>query len=154
MASYKLPHYARIQIIRERTTPMDKRASASSPRDCAALLTRLIGDNATEELVIVALDGKNRVLATATVAMGGIHSVSCSAADVLRAVLLLGASGFVLAHNHPSGDPTPSNEDVRFTEKVSEAAEVCGLMLVDHLVIASDGYVSMLECGLLDRKAA
>ena len=67
--------------------------------------------------------------------------------DPLRLALREAASAFVLVHNHPSGDPTPSAEDLRFTERVAEAAEILGTPLVDHLIVAGDRYRSLLDDG-------
>lgn len=63
--------------------------------------------------------------------------------DVLRIALRLAASAFVLVHNHPSGDATPSAEDVAFTARISQAADVVGLPLVDHVVVARGGFASV-----------
>lgn len=81
--------------------------------------------------------------------MGG-HGLITSARDVIRPVVCSGASAFVLAHNHPSGDPTPSEDDKVFTAAISQAAEVVGVPLVDHLVLGGwDRYVSFYNHGLL-----
>jgi DNA repair protein RadC len=65
------------------------------------------------------------------------------AADPLRLALRAAASGFVLVHNHPSGDPTPSAEDVTFTRRVADAASVVGVPLLDHVVVAREGFASV-----------
>lgn len=102
-----------------------------------------------EELWMLALDGKASLRAARCVAAGGLHGVSVALADPLRAALRAGASAFLLVHNHPSGDPTPSEEDRRFTLRVSEAAAIIGVPLVDHVVVAREGHVSMLERGFI-----
>ena len=102
-----------------------------------------------EELWILALDGRNRLRAARRVAMGGLHGMHVGARDPLRFALREGASAFVLVHNHPSGDPTPSDEDVSFTRAIASAAETIGTPLVDHVVVARGGYASMLELGTL-----
>jgi len=95
---------------------------------------------AHEELWMLALDGRNNVRAARRVCMGGRHGLSVSAPDVLRVALLEGASGFVLVHNHPSGNPEPSAEDNRFTERVAQAAAAVDVPLFDHVVVATSGY--------------
>lgn len=102
-----------------------------------------------EELWALLLDGRNRVVAQRLLARGGGHAIAVHARDVLRPIVREAASAFVLVHNHPGGDPCPSAEDVRFTHQVASAAEVLGVTLVDHLVVARDGAVSMLDAGLL-----
>jgi len=85
------------------------------------------------------------------VAQGGLHGCSVTARDILRGALVQAASALVLVHNHPSGDPRPSPEDVAMTRTVVEAAEVVGTPLVDHVIVSASGnYASMLDLGLLD----
>ncbi len=98
-----------------------------------------------EELWLLALDGANGLRAARRVAAGGLTNLSVSARDPLRVALREGASGFILVHNHPSGDPTPSREDVDFTERIARAADVVSTPLVDHVIVARGSYVSMLE---------
>ena len=113
---------------------------------------RLVGLD-HEELWLLALDGRNGLRSARRVASGGLHGLHVSARDPLRAALREGASAFVLVHNHPSGDPAPSDEDVTFTRQIERAAEAISTPLLDHLVVASTGYASMLELGILDRPA-
>jgi DNA repair protein RadC len=102
-----------------------------------------------EELWILALDGHHGLRAARRVASGGIHGMHVAARDPLRIALREGASAFVLVHNHPSGDPAPSPEDVAFTRVVERAAGVVGTPLLDHVVVARRRASSMLELGLL-----
>ena len=102
-----------------------------------------------EELWILLLNGKNQVVAQHMVARGGVHGASVTVADVLRPVLREAVSAFILVHNHPSGDPSPSGDDLSFTQRIMRAAEVVSLNLVDHVVVGRQSYVSMLERGLL-----
>jgi DNA repair protein RadC len=105
-----------------------------------------------EELWVLALDGQNRLRAARRVASGGLHGMFVAPRDPLRAALREGASGLVLVHNHPSGDPTPSTEDIRFTSAVAEAAQVVATPLLDHVVVAGPKFVSMLERDLLPQR--
>ncbi|HEY6459601.1 MAG TPA: JAB domain-containing protein, partial [Polyangiaceae bacterium] len=102
-----------------------------------------------EELWVLALDGRHGLRAARRVASGGIHGLHVTARDPLRIALREAASAFVLVHNHPSGDPTPSDEDVAFTRAVAEGAAAIGTPLVDHVVVARRRSISMLDCGLL-----
>jgi DNA repair protein RadC len=102
-----------------------------------------------EELWLLALDGHHGLRAARRVASGGIHGMHVAARDPMRVALREGASAIVLVHNHPSGDPTPSPEDVTFTHAVERAAAVVGTPLLDHVVIARRRAASMLDLGLL-----
>lgn len=102
-----------------------------------------------EELWALALDGRNRLRAARRVAVGGLHGLHVQTRDVLRSMVREAASAFVLVHNHPSGDAWPSEHDLTFTRRVAEAGLVVGTPLLDHVVIGSPGYTSLLELGAL-----
>jgi DNA repair protein RadC len=102
-----------------------------------------------EELWLLALDGRHGLRAARRVASGGIHGLHVGPRDVLRIALREAASAFVLVHNHPSGDPAPSEEDVAFTRALFHAASVVGAPLLDHVVVARRQASSMLDLGLL-----
>jgi DNA repair protein RadC len=104
-----------------------------------------------EELWVLGLDGRNNLRAARCVASGGIHGLHVSARDVLRSVLREAASAFVLVHNHPSGDPAASDEDVAFTKAVERGAAAVGTPLLDHVIVARRRSLSMLDAGLLGR---
>lgn len=96
-----------------------------------------------EELWVLALDGHHGLRAARRVASGGIHGLHVAARDPIRAALREAASAFILVHNHPSGDPAPSDEDIAFTRAVADAAAVVGTPLLDHAIVARRrvGYV-------------
>jgi DNA repair protein RadC len=102
-----------------------------------------------EELWVLALDGRQGLRAARRVASGGIHGMHVGARDPLRVALREAASAFLLVHNHPSGDPTPSDEDVAFTRSVCEGAAAIAVPLLDHVIVARRQATSMLEAGLL-----
>jgi DNA repair protein RadC len=106
-----------------------------------------------EELWVVAVDGHQRIRAARRVAMGGLHGVHVAVRDPLRVAIREAGSAFLLVHNHPSGDPAPSAEDVAFTQRLARAADELGTPLLDHVVIARGGYVSMLDRGELGPSA-
>jgi len=97
-----------------------------------------------EELWLLALDGHHGLRAARRVASGGIHGLHVAARDPIRVALREAASAFILVHNHPSGDPAPSDEDVAFTRAVADAAAVVGTPLLDHAIVGRRrvGYVS------------
>jgi DNA repair protein RadC len=98
-----------------------------------------------EELWLLALDGQQGLRAARRIAAGGIHGLHVAARDPIRVALREAASGFILVHNHPSGDPEPSQEDIAFTRSVAEAAALVGTPLLDHAIIARRrvGYVPL-----------
>lgn len=98
-----------------------------------------------EEVWLLCLDGRNGLKSARRVAQGGAHGCALTPRDVLTPALRDAASAIVLVHNHPSGDPTPSPEDVHMTRAVAEACEVVGVPLLDHVVVAKCGAESVFD---------
>ena len=120
---------------------------------CSADVFNLLGPRlraiGNEQVWILALDGHNGLIARKRVAEGGQHGCAIQARDVLRAAVSLGASAFILAHNHPDGQVSPSREDLHLTQKLSAAAACIGIPLLDHVIIAGSQHLSMLNAALL-----
>jgi DNA repair protein RadC len=121
----------------------------ASPSAIAAWGRAELGALSHEELWLLGLDGRHGLLAARRLAQGGNHGCAVTVRDIFRPALRVGASAFALVHNHPSGDPTPSIEDVRMTEEVARAGSVMGLPLVDHVVIGGERHASFFELGLI-----
>lgn len=103
----------------------------------------------TEVVLAIALTVTSTLIETVLLAKGGGASAALEMRDVFRPLIRIGASCFILAHNHPSGDPSPSQSDVELTNRVAVAGRILALPLLDHLVIGLSGTVSFLETGLL-----
>ena len=114
-----------------------------SPADVVAWATPRLGTLTHEELWVLGLDGRGHLRGARCVAKGGLHGAAVRASDTLRAALRLDASAFVLVHNHPSGDPTPSKEDVALTAQIAAASSVIGVPLLDHIVVARGTFASV-----------
>jgi len=125
------------------------RRRVTTASEVAALMHPRLDHLDHEEMWILSLDGQNGARAVRRVAQGGLHGCAVSARDILRLALLDAASAFVLVHNHPSGDPQPSAEDVAMTRIVAEAAELVGVALVDHVVVSAGRHASLLELGVM-----
>jgi DNA repair protein RadC len=104
-----------------------------------------------EQMWVLALDCRNGLRAARRIAEGGLHGCSIDARDVLRAAVREAASAFVLVHNHPSGDPTPSAEDVDLTHMIARAGAAIGTPLVDHVIVGGERHVSLFDIGLVSR---
>ncbi len=120
------------------------------PGEVAAWARLEFGGAEREELWLLSVDGRGALREARRVAQGGSWSSVLSVRDVLCAALRSGCPAFVLAHNHPSGDPTPSASDARATLALADAAARVGLSLLDHVVVGAEGHASMLEMGLLE----
>jgi DNA repair protein RadC len=102
-----------------------------------------------EEMWLLSLDGRNALTSCRRVGQGGLHGCALTAKDILRPALRDGASSIVLVHNHPSGDPTPSTEDIRMTRAITSACVAVGLPLLDHVIVAHEGASSLLALGVV-----
>jgi DNA repair protein RadC len=125
------------------------RVQLRSPRDAAAYLLPTFGARAVEQFGIVLLDGKHRVLRTTIVASGTLNATIVHPRDVFREAMLGAAASVVAFHNHPSGDPSPSPDDVELTRRLRAAGVLMGIELVDHIVLGDARYCSLKEMGQL-----
>jgi DNA repair protein RadC len=128
-----------------------RRLNLCSSNDVAAWAKPRLATLDHEQMWVLALDCRNGLRASRRIAEGGLHGCSIDARDVLRAVVREAASAFVLVHNHPSGDPTPSAEDVSLTHMIARAATAIGTPLVDHVIIGAESHVSLFDLGLVSR---
>lgn len=123
------------------------RVRLRSPKDTAAYLLPAFGSRPVEQFGVVLLDSTHRVLRTTIVAVGTLNSTVVEPRDVLREAMLGGAAAVVVFHNHPSGDPTPSQDDVALTRRLSAAGRLMGIELVDHVILGDARYTSFKEMG-------
>lgn len=108
-----------------------------------------IGTFMHEEMYVIALDGHCHPMAISKVAEGSQSEMSCTIGKVFQIPMVVLAAGIILVHNHPSGDCTPSQEDIKFTDKIKEAGTVLSCALYDHIIIAGSTYHSMADNGYL-----
>ncbi len=126
----------------------DDRPVLSSPREAYAQVKDLRRAR-KEHLVALYLDAQNRLIARETVAIGSLNTTRTHPREILQPAIACSALGFILAHNHPSGSLTPSQDDVDFTRAIKRASEIIGIGLYDHLIVSESGYVSLKEKGLI-----
>ena len=127
----------------------DAKPSIGGPRDVANLLMPDLRYQKKEILKSLLLDTKNRVLAIRTVSIGDLSSSIVHPREVFKDAVVISAAALIVAHNHPSGDPTPSAEDVAVTKRLIGAGEIMGIDLLDHIVIGDGVFVSLKERGLI-----
>jgi DNA repair protein RadC len=125
------------------------RVQLRSPRDAAMYLMPTFGARAVEQFGLVLLDTKHRVMRTTVVASGTLNSTIVLPRDVFREAMLGGAAAVVVFHNHPSGDPSPSPDDVELTRRLRAAGVLMGIDVVDHIVLGDARYCSLKEMGQL-----
>ena len=143
----------RLQVVKEEEFPYSCKATINSPRDLTDILTKALEMHleAEEVFILVTVDTKNRVTGIFEVARGHLSACLVHPREVFKRALLMNASRVFVAHNHPSGDVTPSGDDIEITKRLKDAGEVLGVSLLDSLIIGdtSEKYYSFKEAGVI-----
>ncbi|MCB0101647.1 MAG: DNA repair protein RadC [Anaerolineales bacterium] len=126
----------------------EERPSINSPADAAALVQYEMSALEQEHLRVILLDRRNRVLEVLEVYKGSVNSSQVRVGELFKDAIRANASAIIVAHNHPSGDPTPSPDDVAVTRAMVQAGKLLDIDVLDHLVIGSGKWVSLKERGL------
>lgn len=126
----------------------EEKARVSSPADAANLLMSEMAFLEQEHLRLVLLDTRNQVISTPTVYIGSLNTSVVRIGELFRYAIRDNAAAIIVAHNHPSGDPSPSPEDVHVTRMIVEAGKLLDIDVLDHLIITRQRYVSLKERGL------
>ncbi|ALS23246.1 MULTISPECIES: RadC family protein [Paenibacillus] len=128
---------------------MNETVTIRSPQDVASLLMEDMRYLQKEHFVCLFLNTKNHVIGQETVSMGSLNASIVHPREVFRAAIKRSSASIVCAHNHPSGDPTPSPEDVQITKRLVQAGDIVGIDVLDHIVIGDQRFVSLKELGLM-----
>ena len=129
--------------------PPRARVRLQTPQQAAALLMPAFSGRPVEQFGVVLLDTRHRVLRTTILTVGTLNTASIEPRDVFREAALGGAAALVVFHNHPSGDPTPSSDDVEITRRLVAAGVLLGIDVVDHIILGDVRYCSLKEIGQL-----
>jgi len=121
----------------------------SSPKEVYKIVSEYLKGVDREHLVLLTLDTKNVITSITTVSIGSLNQSIVHPREVFKTAILSNASSIILAHNHPSGDPTPSKEDINITHRIKEGGKLLGIDLLDHVIIGDDTYISLKEKGIL-----
>lgn len=124
------------------------RVQVGSPETALTVVRPLLVGHDRERGVLVALDTRHRVIATAIVSIGTAANTFLAPREVFRDALLLGASAIVVAHNHPSGDASPSDDDRRITRRLARAGDTLGIDLLDHVIVGDPDWISLARDGV------
>jgi len=119
-----------------------------SPGDAACFLMPELMHLEQEHFVVLMLDTRMHLIGKVTLYKGSVNSLSVRTAEVFTEAIRRGASSIMVAHNHPSGDPSPSPEDIAITRVIKEAGEILAIELVDHIIIGRKRFISLRERGL------
>ena len=117
-----------------------------TPEDIANLFMDELKTEKREIVKVVIMNSQNVILKIQTISQGGTSSVQVNTKDILMEAVKIGAPKIIVIHNHPSGDAKPSIEDITFTKRLEKAAEILGVLLLDHIVIGYNQYTSIKSC--------
>nr|WP_243270057.1 JAB domain-containing protein [Thermanaerosceptrum fracticalcis] len=142
----------KIQLVRESEFPYtlsEVQYKNLSPRDAYELIekTLRLSLEPKENFGILTLDIKVRAIGLHIISIGSIGSSVVSPRDVFAAAILNNAAAIILFHNHPSGDPTPSSEDIKVTRSLCDAGKIMGIQVLDHIIIGENRYESLKQSG-------
>jgi len=126
----------------------EQKPKVTSPADAANLLMSEMAFLEQEHLRLILLDTRNRVLSTPTVYVGSLNTSIVRVGELFRFALRENAAAMIVAHNHPSGDPSPSPEDIQVTRQIAKAGDLLDIDVLDHVIIGRQRYISLKERGL------
>jgi len=134
----------RVYLVREGDA--DEVIKLNNSSDVYNLVKDELANSDREMLLSVMLTSKNQLIGVETVSIGSISATSMAPREVFKSAILANAVGIILCHNHPSGELTPSNEDIQVTKLLVEAGELLGIKVLDHIIVSNKGYQSLSDC--------
>jgi len=121
----------------------------NSSKAVADYLCKSIGREMKEHFVMLCLDSRNNLIKIDEISVGSLNSSIAHPREIFRGALQNSAAQIIIAHNHPSGDPEPSPDDIALTRRLSEAARIIGIDLLDHIIVTRDSFISLKEKSLI-----
>lgn len=142
----------KLQVIAEETITVDKEYAVKTTKDVHAFVREVCEIHLCpeENCIEIVINAKGQIIGWKTVSIGDLCSSIIHPREVFKYAICANAFALILAHNHPSGDPTPSGEDIRVTKRLVEAGNILGIEILDHIIIGEEAYVSMKAMGELD----
>lgn len=145
----KRVNIVRVKMVREASFLYPQRRIRMA-RDVVELILKFLDETDREQFFLLCLNTKNEPTALHTVSIGSLDASIVHPREVFKVAILSNAASVIVAHNHPSGDPTASQEDIQVTRKLQEAGELLGITLLDHVIVGTEGaYTSLKERGLM-----
>jgi DNA repair protein RadC len=121
----------------------------TSPKDIADIFIPLMKDELKERFLLICLNSANKIIKFETISIGSLNSSVVHAREIFKAAIENSSASIILIHNHPSGNPDPSNEDIAVTKKLVETGKILDIPVYDHLIIAVNTYTSFVEKRLM-----
>jgi DNA repair protein RadC len=150
---YRIPIY-QVKLVRDGSQKAERK-KVSTPAVAASVLQQFLDGADREHFVVLLLDTQNQLIGINTVTVGTLDASLVHPREVFKPAILANAASVLLAHNHPSGDPTPSVEDRAVTRQLAAAGATLGIEVLDHVIIGdAPRYVSLVEAGLMETAMA
>ncbi|WP_303103743.1 JAB domain-containing protein [Megamonas funiformis] len=146
--------YALKEIL-ERLLKLDKKQkiTINTPKDIEDILIPQYRYATQENFIIVLLNAKNNIISIEDIFKGSIDTSIAEPKEIFREALKYPTSAIILAHNHPSGDTTPSIEDIYVTKRIVEAGKILGIRILDHIIIGDNNFFSLKQNGLIEKES-
>ncbi len=142
--------FLNLKVVKETSGRYDVQKKIQTPGDVFNIAQNVIraGEYPEENLWLITLDTKNNITGIFTVSTGSLNASIVHPREVFKRAVLQNAASIIICHNHPSGDPTPSREDINTTKRIYEAGKILGIELFDHIIIGDNRYASLKERGV------
>jgi DNA repair protein RadC len=134
---------------REDLEPELKNFDIKNPESVVKAIRATIRDKAKEHFKLILLNPRNKIIGISTISVGTLNASLVHPREVFKDAIMHSAASVVLAHNHPSGDPEPSEDDLKITKKLVESGKILGIEVIDHIIVARNGFKSFKEEGLI-----
>lgn len=121
----------------------------TSPQEIADIFIPMLRDDTKERFIVVCLNSSNKIIKHETISIGNLNSSIVHPREIFKVAIDCSSASIILIHNHPSGNPEPSSEDIRITKKIVESGKILDIPIFDHLIIAGETYTSFVEKRLI-----
>lgn len=138
-----------IRLVRDGRLTLEETPIIRKPEDTLPILAAELSELSYERFIALSLSSRNHVIAVLPVSSGSLNASIVHPRELFQRVILSNAASIILCHNHPSGDPTPSPEDIHLTRKLVEAGQLLDIPILDHIILGFPGYTSFKEKGLI-----
>ena len=143
--------FSRVVLVKEKGAMYDVQKKIGSSYDAYKAITEItkVQEEAQEVFGILILDTKNKIVAVHEISRGTLNASMAHPREVFKPAVLHNAAAIICFHNHPSGDPKPSKEDIETTNRLVEAGKIMGIEVLDHIIVCDDKYTSLGEMGVI-----
>ncbi|MEI2368896.1 JAB domain-containing protein [Niallia circulans] len=137
-----------LKLVKE-SSILYKERSVRSPEDGYQLLKLFLADKDREHFIVASLDTKNQPVSINVCHIGSLNASIVHPREVMKSAILSNAASIIIGHNHPSGLPEPSKEDIEVTRRLTEAGKIIGIDVLDHIIVGNDSFTSLKEKGYI-----